>query len=51
VSVYCPEKAGLARKILAEKPDATVRELLLKLNNMPSGIGLTRRFVELIPTD
>jgi len=51
VSVYCPEKAGLARKILAEKPDATVRELLLKLNNMPSGIGPTRKFVELIPTD
>ena len=46
VSVYCPEKTDLARKILAEKPDATIRELLLELNNMPS-----RRFVELIPTD
>ncbi|ACB39053.1 hypothetical protein [Pyrobaculum neutrophilum] len=46
VSVYCPEKAELARKILAERPDATVRELLLALNNMPS-----RRYIELTPTD
>ena len=46
VSVYCPEKTDLARKILAEKPDVTVRELLLELNNMPS-----RRYVELVPTD
>ncbi len=46
VSVYCPEKTDLARKILAEKPDATIRELLLELNNMPS-----RRYVELVPTD
>jgi len=46
VSVYCPEKTGLARKILAEKPDVTVRELLLELNNMRA-----RRYVELIPTD
>jgi hypothetical protein len=51
VSVYCPEKASLARKILAEKPDVTVRELLLELNNISLGVGLTRRFVELIPTD
>jgi hypothetical protein len=51
VSVYCPERAGLARKILAEKPDVTVRELLLELNNISLGVGLTRRFVELIPTD
>ncbi len=46
VSAYCPEKAELARKILAEKPDMTVRELLLELNNMPS-----RRYVELVPAD
>ncbi|ABL88313.1 conserved hypothetical protein [Pyrobaculum islandicum DSM 4184] len=46
VSVYCPEKADLARKILAERPDVTVRELLLELNNIPS-----RRYVELIPAD
>jgi hypothetical protein len=46
VAVYCPEKVDLARKVLAEKPDVTVRELLLELNNMPS-----RRYVELVPTD
>lgn len=31
VSAYCPEKARLARKILGERPDITVRELLLRL--------------------
>jgi len=44
VSSFCPEKAELAKKILQEKPDITVRELLLELNNLPS-----RRFVELTP--
>ena len=46
ISAYCPEKVELARKILAERPDITVRELLLELNNMPS-----RRYVELVPAD
>ena len=46
VSAYCAEKVELARKILAERPDITVRELLMELNNIPS-----RRYVELVPVD
>ncbi|MEM1598942.1 MAG: AAA family ATPase [Pyrobaculum sp.] len=46
VAAYCPGKVEAARKILAERPDATVREILLELNNIP-----TRRYVELVPAD
>lgn len=43
IATYCPEKIEIARKILAERPDATIREILLELNNTP-----TRKYVELL---
>ncbi|MEM1903435.1 MAG: AAA family ATPase, partial [Pyrobaculum sp.] len=33
VALYCPERVELARKIYRERPDLTVRELLIELNH------------------
>ncbi|MEM1807348.1 MAG: AAA family ATPase, partial [Pyrobaculum sp.] len=46
VALYCPERVELARKIYRERPDLTVRELLIELNHMPA-----RKYVELTPID